>query len=238
MKERLYQVIEAAGTGDRLSRFYDWLMMGTIFVSILPLTTKSTAPWTVAVDKVTVAVFILDYLLRLYTATYKLPGHGWKSYFIYPITPMALLDLVTILPSFGVVSKGFRIFRLFRIVRTFKVFRVLKFARYSRSIDIILSVLKQQWEALAAVGGLAIAYILISALIVFNVEPDTFGNFYEAIYWAAVSLTTVGYGDIYPVTQAGRLVTMLSSAAGIAIVALPAGIITAGYMDAINKQED
>lgn len=75
----------------------------------------------------------------------------------------------------------------------------------------------------------------ISALVVFNVEPDSFNSFFDAIYWATVSLTTMGYGDIYPVTEIGRVVTMISSLFGIAIVALPAGIITAGYMDELNN---
>ena len=78
-------------------------------------------------------------------------------------------------------------------------------------------------------------YIIISALIVFNIEPDTFNNFFEAIYWATVSLTTVGYGDIYPITNIGKLVSMVSSVFGIAIVALPSGIITAGYMEELSK---
>ena len=78
---------------------------------------------------------------------------------------------------------------------------------------------------------------MISALVVFNVEPDSFGNFFDAIYWATVSLTTVGYCDIYPLSGAGRVVTMLSSILGIAVVALPAGIITAGYMDKLQKKD-
>ena len=85
---------------------------------------------------------------------------------------------------------------------------------------------------------LAGGYILLSALVIFNVEPETFDTFFDAIYWAAISLTTVGYGDIYPVTTAGRIVTMISSFVGIAIVALPAGIITAGYMDVIQHDSE
>ncbi|MGN1275915.1 MAG: potassium channel family protein [Floccifex sp.] len=87
------------------------------------------------------------------------------------------------------------------------------------------------------VGVLAIGYIFVSALIVFIIEPDTFLTFFDAIYWATVSLTTVGYGDIYAVSFAGKIITMLSALMGIAIVALPAGIITAGYMDEIRKSE-
>ena len=90
---------------------------------------------------------------------------------------------------------------------------------------------------LIAVCILAIAYIVISALVVFNVEPESFDNFFEAIYWATVSLTTVGYGDIYPVTSVGRVITMISSVFGIAVVALPAGIITAGYMKELEDRK-
>ena len=102
----------------------------------------------------------------------------------------------------------------------------------------IVSVFKRQKKSLAAVGFLAVGYIIISALIVFNVEPETFGSYFEAIYWATVSLTTVGYGDIYTVSILGRIVTMISSVFGVAIVALPAGIITAGYMAELEHPED
>ena len=122
------------------------------------------------------------------------------------------------------------------MARAFRVFRAFKMFRYSKSVRIIVSVFKKSRESLIAVGTLAIAYIIISALIVFNVEPESFNTFFDAIYWATVSLTTVGYGDIYPVTTIGRIVTMISSVFGIAIVALPAGIITAGYMNEIEKE--
>ena len=85
---------------------------------------------------------------------------------------------------------------------------------------------------------MAVVYVLVSALIIINVEPDSFNNFFDAVYWATVSLTTMGYGDIYPVTTIGRIVTMLSSVFGIAIVALPSGIITAGYMNEIQKDDE
>ena len=122
------------------------------------------------------------------------------------------------------------------MARAFRVFRAFKMFRYSRSVRIIVSVFKKSMESLIAVGTFAIAYIIISALIVFNVEPETFNSFFDAIYWATVSLTTVGYGDIYPVTTIGRIVTMVSSIFGISIVALPAGISTAGYMSEMDKE--
>ena len=84
---------------------------------------------------------------------------------------------------------------------------------------------------------MAVAYILISALVIYNVEPESFETFFDALYWATISLTTVGYGDIYPITTIGRIVTMISSAFGIAIIALPSGVITAGYLEEISKDK-
>lgn len=84
---------------------------------------------------------------------------------------------------------------------------------------------------------LAVAYVLVSALVIFNVEPQTFDSFFDAVYWATISLTTMGYGDIYPVSTAGQVITMLSSVLGIAIVALPASIITTGYMEEVNSDK-
>lgn len=146
--------------------------------------------------------------------------------------------MVSILPTITVLNSGFKLLRLFRVVKTFRIFRIFKAFRYSKSIRIIINVMKNSKEALLAVGTLAVSYILISALIIFNVEPKSFKNFFDAIYWATISLTTVGYGDIYPVTNAGRIITMISSILGIAIVALPAGIITAGYLNEINKKNE
>lgn len=115
--------------------------------------------------------------------------------------------------------------------------RAFKFLRYSKSFDIITNVFRKQKKVLSAVATMAVAYILISALVIYNVEPDSFETFFDAIYWATISLTTVGYGDIYPITTIGRIVTMFSSAFGIAIIALPSGVITAGYLEEISKDK-
>ena len=188
------------------------------------------------IDKVCAAIFIIDYVFRLITADYKL-RKGAASFIIYPATPMAIIDLFCILPSFTPLSGGIRLLKMLRLFRTFRVFRALKAFRYSRSLTIIVGVIREQKTPLLAVFTLAGGYVLISALVVFNVEPESFSNFFEAIYWATVSLTTVGYGDIYPVSEAGRVITMLSSVLGIAIVALPAGIITAGYIEKLHNNK-
>ena len=236
MRKRIFEIIEIAKDDDRLSRIYDWFMIVLIIISIIPLTMKEPAAVWQLIDKICVAVFIIDYILRLITADYKYGSSSVVSFLRYPFSPMAIIDLVSILPSFVLINKGFRLLRLLRMARALRVFRVFRALRYSKSFEIIISVIRRSKDSLIAVCVLAIAYILVSALVIFNVEPESFNNFFEAIYWATVSLTTVGYGDIYPVTSVGRIITMVSSVFGIAVVALPAGIITAGYMKELDDR--
>lgn len=132
------------------------------------------------------------------------------------------------------INKGFKVLKTIRLIRTFRVLRIFKSFRYSKNIQIILQVGKNSKKALIAVLYLAIGYIFVCALIIFNVEPDSFNTFFDAI---TISLTTVGYGDIYPITTLERIITMVSSFMGIVIVALPAGIITAGYMKEIESDK-
>ena len=237
-------MIEASKDGDKLSSIYDSFILITVIVSLIPLAFKEQTPLFSVIDKITVTIFIVDYILRWITADYKLGRKEATAFIKYPFTPMAIVDLLSILPSITMMSSAFKVFRVFRMLkvmrvfRTMRVFRVFKAARYSKSMEIIGNVIRNSTSALAAVGTLAVLYVLVSALIVFNVEPDTFNDFFEAIYWATVSLTTVGYGDIYPVTAVGKFVAMISSVFGIAIVALPAGIITAGYMEELTKEHD
>lgn len=237
MRKRLYEIIEVSQVNDVVSRAYDILMMCAIIISIVPLAFKNSQPYFLYTDIITTVLFILDYLLRWFTADYKSGKKGVAGFVRYPFTAWAIVDLLSILPAFSFVNNGFKLFKLLRLFRTFRVFRVFKAFRYSKSFRIIISVIKHSKDALIAVCTLAIGYILISALVIFNVEGDSFETFFDAIYWATVSLTTVGYGDIYPVTTAGRIITMISSLFGIAIVALPAGIITAGYMNALSEEK-
>lgn len=234
MRKSIYKIIEPSNKDSKLSNIYDFIMMWTILISIIPLAFKTSNALFKWIDYISISIFIIDYFLRLITADFKL-NKSVGSFFLYPITPMAIIDLLSILPSLTVLNNGFKLLKLFRLLRTLKVLRTFKFLRYSKSFEIIANVFKKQRKILSAVGSLAIAYILISALVIYNVEPDSFNTFFDAVYWATVSLTTVGYGDIYPVTVIGRLVTMLSSILGIAIIALPAGVITAGYMAEIGN---
>lgn len=226
MRKKLYRAIDSAP--------YIAVMVLTIIASIVPLAFREDYPVFDIIEKVSTALFLLDYAARWCTADLALPDRK-MPFAAYPFSAMAMIDLISLLPSFTVLWDGLKLLRLVRILR---VLRALKLARYSRSMQMIANVFREQRESLLTVCLMALAYILVSALIVYNVEPETFETFFEAVYWATISLTTMGYGDIYPVTPVGRLFTMLSSLLGIAIVALPAGIVTAGYMDEIRRSRE
>ena len=236
--KRLFEIIEKDDDNDKLSLAYDIFMITMILISLIPLAFKGETPAFDFMDKMAVSVFIVDYLLRWFTADLKFGKPGWKSFARYPFSFFAIVDLIAILPSLSIISNSFRALRILRMVRALRVVRVFKALRYSRSFEIIGDVLHESRRSLIAVGALAVGYILISALVIFNVEPESFNNFFDAVYWATVSLTTVGYGDIYPVTTIGRMITMVSAMFGIAVVALPAGIITAGYVSEVRKRDE
>ena len=114
--------------------------------------------------------------------------------------------------------------------------RVFKFLRYSRNIRVLTKVMRKEKSILMTVFFIAIGYIFVTALIMFNVEDSImFEDFFDALYWATTTLTTVGYGDIYPATNLGRVISMFSAILGVAVIALPSGVITASYLDELRE---
>ena len=239
LKNRIFNLINRDRKGMWASRLYDWYMLIMIVASIIPLMFVEDYPIFKVLEIVTVTAFIIDYILRWYTSTIQLK-RGWVSYLIYPFTPMAIIDLLSILPGLNLISPTFKLLRLTRLL---KIVRLLKVFRYSDKISMFLRVLQKERQVLLSVLMLALFYIFITALVMFNAEPHinpetgevTFASFFDALYWATVTLTTVGYGDLCPVTDIGRVVSMLSSLFGVAIIALPSGVITASYLEELRE---
>ena len=240
-RKKIFDIIQSAEDKSLLSRLYDAFMVVIILLSVLPLMCMHEHPWFRGVELFTVTIFIIDYLLRWMTADYKL-GKGAASFVLYPFTFMAVVDLLSIIPVFTIMNDGFK---LFRITRLFRIVRLLKLIRYTNKLETLIVVLRRESKVLGTVLFVALFYVFVTALIMFNVEPRinpitgeaTFATFFDALYWATVTLTTVGYGDVCPVTEIGRFVSMLSSIFGVAIIALPSGVITASYMEEIRRQD-
>lgn len=232
LKKRIYEIVEASHGTDRASRSYDIMILIAVIVGLLPLTMRSENTYTRIIDLVIVALFALDYIARLFTSDYKMGVKSYKAYVYYAFTPMAIIDLLSLVPILAFFIPGKTVIGMFRI---FRVLQVLKLVRYSKTMRRITNVIRKIKSELMAVLILVVIYILTAALVIFQVEPNMFDSFFEAVYWATVSVTTIGYGDIAPATPIGQFITMLSALVGVAVIALPSGIITAGYMDEMKR---
>jgi len=235
-RKKIFDVVETERTSV-ISILYDWLMLVFIVMSLVPLAFKEENPLFDLFEQVSVTAFIIDYILRWGTADYKLPGRPkWQAFILYPVTPMAIIDLLSIIPTFTFFNRAFKMFRVTRLLKIMRVFRIV---RYSKNLQILFRVLHKERRILFTVFLMAIAYIFTTALIMFNIEESSlFEDFFDALYWATTTLTTVGYGDIYPGSDMGRLISMLSAIMGVAIIALPSGVITASYLDELRNQKE
>lgn len=232
-RKKLYDFVEAE-SDTLITKLYEWLMMIMITISIVPLAFREQNLLFEVFDKTAVSFFIIDYILRWFTADYKMPNRKkWLAFLFYPFTPFAIVDLLSIVPSFTFFSNAFKLFRLSRLL---KILRVFRFIHYSKNVVILIKVLRKERHILFSVFLIAVAYIVTTALIMFNIEDsEMFHDFFDALYWATTTLTTVGYGDIYPGTDLGRIISMISAILGVAVIALPSGVITASYLEELRE---
>ena len=240
-REKIYRIIEEGRDDGKTGTAYDSIMFLAILASIVPLMFVNEYPIFKYIEWAACVLFVMDYLLRWATADFRLQKGAW-SFVLYPFTAWAIVDLLSILPFFSPMSNGFRLFRIARLMRVLRLFRYL---RYFEQMRMLNKVLRKEKVVLLSVLGIAVFYVVITALVMFIVEPRinpvtgevTFENFFDALYWATVTLTTVGYGDLTPVTDFGRLVSMFSALFGIAVIALPSGVITASYMEELKSKK-
>lgn len=240
IREKINKVVEP-GKGNYYFRLYDYVMLIAIIIGVFPLMFRTQYRIFWYFDVISGFCFLIDYILRWVTCDLRSKRKGWAAFVIYPFTPMAIIDLLSILPTVHLLTP---IFKVGRVARLLKILRVVKIIRYFEPLEIILSVIRRQRSVLLTVLSLAVFYIFVTAMIMFNAEEDInpvtgkylFENFFDAFYWATCTLTTVGYGDLYPISDTGRIISMISSMVGIAIIALPSGIITAGYLDELRER--
>ncbi|MBQ0048557.1 MAG: ion transporter [Prevotellaceae bacterium] len=247
IRRKIFLTVEYGNFLGTISKFYDNFMLVVIFASLVPLAFRYNSPVFDFIEYFSVVMFIIDYILRWITADFRIKGlrYRWMAFIIYPFTIWAIIDLLSILPIVSTLHLG-DYYRVLRVLRFFKILRVLRAIRYFRPYVIMMKVFQKEAHSLLAVFVFAISYILVVALVMFNVDYHDhlggdgyylFENFFEAVYWSTCTLTTVGYGDIYPITTLGRVISMVSSVVGVAIVAMPSGIIIRGYMDVVNEED-
>ena len=230
------------------SRIYDFALYAAIILGLVPLMTRHESVLMEVFDSLSCTLLIIDYFLRWYTYDIRLVEQGkevtLRRLLLFPFTPAAIIDVLSILPTFGTLDSSFKALRSLRLLRLLRVFKA---TRNFKPLQLLINVLKREQGILLLVFLMAVCYIVIVALLIFNIDDpmkieesgvQQFDSFFDALYWATCTLTTVGFGDIYPVTFLGRLISMVSSLFGVAIIALPGGVITAGYLQELQLYKE
>lgn len=241
-RKRLYNVIEIGSDFDIQSRMYDYANVAAIVLNLLVtiLVTfeqiqQNYGNLLEGIERITIAFFLVDYVLRIWTAKYQFREvPEWKAIWQYLSSFSGVIDLLSFLPEFlpFVFPGGTIAFRMIRIVRIFRLFRINS---YFDSLSVIAAVLKSRKQQLASSVFIIMIMMLASSLCMYSLEheaqPEVFNNAFSGIWWAASSLLTVGYGDIYPITTLGKIFGIFITFLGVGVVAIPTGIISAGFVE-------
>ncbi|MFW6051837.1 MAG: ion transporter [Myxococcota bacterium] len=247
IKRRVHDILEAGEDRDAASRFFDAFLMALIGANVLAVVLETvqsvySAHRTLfhAFDLFSVAVFSVEYVLRIWTCTVK-PRfrHPVGGRLRYAVTPLALVDLIAILPFYLPLAFPLDL-RIARVLRLFRLLRLLKLVRYSRTLQALREVVRSRTEELMLALAFAGALLLVSASILYFVEheaqPEAFSSIPAAMWWGVATLTTVGYGDVYPVTGLGRFLGAVVAVIGVGLFALPAGILASGLSEHMEKE--
>lgn len=247
LRQQLYEILEQAHPGERTSRAVEIFIVATVLISIAALILNSSPGLNVrfhgvffALEIFSFAVFTLEYALRLYVAPEYEPYKNLSSAMArlrYATSPLGIIDLVAILPFW----LGFVLPQHDRILLVLRVLQFLKLARYSRSVR---SLLDTVYEERRALGGcvLIVAWLTVIAgtlmyAVEGSVQPDKFGTIPDAMWWAIVTLGTIGYGDVVPITAAGKFIAAATTFAAVVTLALPVGIIATAFADQIHRRD-
>ncbi|PKM95883.1 MAG: hypothetical protein CVU84_03520 [Firmicutes bacterium HGW-Firmicutes-1] len=248
LKNRIYEIMELTNEHDNLAKAFDYSILALITINVAAIILESykniyAAYYLtfLAIERVSIVVFTIEYVLRLWLADLHYTNENRKIWvrIKYIFTFMALIDLFAILPFYFPVLIGYDL-RVFRIAR---LFRVMKLTRYSRAMKLIKDVIKAKKDELFAMIMIMLILIIISSTIMFYIEspsqPEAFPNIIATCWWSIATLTTVGYGDVYPVTWAGKILSSIIAIFGIGLIALPTGIVSTGFIDVLkNKDKD
>ena len=247
LKKRTFDIINKAEDGDLASRIFDWTIMLLIALSTVSIILESFQSIREAysslfniLEIITVIVFSIEYVLRIWTADLLYPKSKHPR-LKYVFSFMAIVDLLAIVPFYiPFISVDLRYLRMVRMFRLFRLLRVFKLGRYFNALQIIVQVIKNSGPQLVMSVFLCLFIMLVSAIIMYSaenpVQPEKFPNIMASLWWAVCTLTTVGYGDIYPVTSVGRFFASVISLVGIGIIAIPTGIIAAGFNQVISER--
>lgn len=243
-KKRIFDIIQIGKRNDFISRAFDIFIVAVILVNLAILfmeTFEQLNQYTDifrGIEAVTVVIFCIEYILRIWTAEYLYPDQkGIKAVLRFLLSFDGIVDLCTILPFFFL--SGFVVFRMLRVVRIFHLFRI---NAYYDSFNVITSVLYEKRNQIISSVFIILVLMMASSLCMYSAEhdiqPEVFNNAFSGMWWSISTILTVGYGDIYPVTVLGRIMAIFISFLGVGAVAIPTGIISAGFVEQYTQLQN
>lgn len=241
LRKRVFDVIQIGSAGDFISRLFDYLLVFNIFanITVLILGTfeelNSFDGFFRAVEIVTVLFFCVEYALRIWTADQLYPDlPRGRAVVRFLLSFDGIVDLFTILPFFFLMG-----FTAFRILRVFRIFHLFRINTTYDSFNVITEVIYEKRNQIISSVVIILILMLASSLCIYSVEhdaqPDAFENAFSGIWWSMTTIFTVGYGDIVPITPVGRFLAVITTFLGVGVVAIPTGIISAGFVEQYQK---
>jgi len=246
LRRRVYEVLEEGAVGDALSVTIDRLLVALILINLVAVALESIpdldaayAPLFMLIEYISLVVFTVEYGLRLWSAVDGPHAHmaPVRARLRYAASPAGIVDLIAVLPFWFamLVPDALRVILVFRIVR------FLKIARYSPAMRSLLDVLYRERRALFGSFAILIGTALVAAALMYlaerHVQPDKLGTIPDALWWAIVTLSTIGYGDVVPITPLGKFIAVISVFLGMIMIALPVGIIATAFAEQIHRRE-
>ena len=245
LRRRTFEVLEKGGAGDRLSAAVDSFLIAVILGNMAAVLLESfdslatrLEPWFAGFELVSVVLFTVEFALRLWTSNYLRPERSrFGAGIRYILSPVGIVDVFAILPFY----LPFLIAVDLRWLRILRFLRVLKLSRYNRSLMSIAAVIRERRHELLVSAGLTLLLLMVAATAMYFIEsaiqPQAFPNIVASMWWAVATLTTVGYGDVVPVTGMGRLLGGVIAILGIGLVALPTAIISSGFIEEVTRRK-
>jgi voltage-gated potassium channel len=248
-KHRIFEIIDDTDENGFPNTIFDYFIISLIILNIFAIFIETYQSISLqygglldAFELFSVIVFTIEYILRIWTCTYYT---DFKSPLIWRLKYashfMMLIDLFSFLPYYLAIFIPLdpRIIKLFRL---FRLFRILKLLRYYSSTEVIYSVLRKNREYLYSIFFLIVIFLIFASYLIYILEseaqPDKFGNIDQSFWWAVISLTTVGYGDVYPSTGPGKFFTTFILLIGIGMIALPTGLIASGFLEEMKSRRE
>ena len=245
LKKRIFEIIQIGNRKDFISSAFDFFIVVVIVLNLfvtLFQTFDESAPYAAAlnwIELITIIIFTIEYVLRIWTADLLYPEKPyWKAALAFIFSLYGLIDLLTFFPYYlpVIFPMGAVAFRMFRVIRIFRLFRIN--AQYD-AFNVIINVLNDKKNQLISSICLILIFMIAASLCMYSLEheaqPEQFANAFSGIWWSVSTLLTVGYGDIYPITTLGKLMAIVISFLGVGMVAIPTGIISAGFVEQYTK---